>query len=104
MKKYLIIFNKSGFPICDDVSSKKVYEYLKSFKDWAKFSESTYIIQTNLKMSEIRDHILDITDHHGDIYVLGLNGKYAIFGPEYVQSILYDINNCVKEIPIEYFK
>jgi len=85
MKKYIVVFNESASKYAGN--QNEVYEYLKSFEHWAKLNQSSYIVVSDLKPSEIRDTILEITNHYGEVYVMELNEKYSVFGPDFVTSI-----------------
>ena len=83
--KYLIIFNESTTAKAGD--SKLVYEYLKSFKHWAMLNDSAYVIISDLKPSTIRNNILTLTNHYGEVYVLQFSDKYSVFAADYVTEI-----------------
>ena len=83
--KYIVIFTESTSSAAPD--PKPVYEYIESFKHWARLSTSTYVIISDLKPSTIRDNVLALTNHYGEIYVVGMEDKYAVFGPDFLTEI-----------------
>ena len=83
--KYLVVFNESASAAAGD--SKPVYEYIESFKHWAKLNQTTYVIVSDLKPSTIRDNIIALTNYYGEVYVVGLEDKYAVFGPNFITEI-----------------
>jgi len=84
MKTYIITFTESKY-IENYPEQNKVYAYLEAFKHWARLSESTYILQSDLKSSEIKNKILEITNNRGEVYIIDCTDcKYSVFGPSFI--------------------
>lgn len=54
-----------------------LYEYLKSFPEWARITESTWFISSAKECIEIRDELDALTDSNDRIFVAELTGTAA---------------------------
>lgn len=55
----------------------ELYEYLKSFSEWAHISDSAWFILTDESCVTIRDEIMQIIDSNDTVFVAELNGAAA---------------------------
>jgi len=83
MKTYIIIFTESKYK--NHPEQNKIYTYLETFKAWSRLSKSTYMLQSDLKPSEIQNKILEITNYRGEVYIIDCtNCNYSVFGPDFI--------------------
>lgn len=61
----------------DEFKYEIIYEYIKSFKTWAKITESTWAILTDKKTSEVRTEIQSILPSKSRIFVIKSAGVAA---------------------------
>lgn len=54
-----------------------LYEYLKSYRKWAKLTESTWAIVTENSAVEVRDHLKYVLDENDRIFVIKSAGVAA---------------------------
>jgi hypothetical protein len=60
---------------------------IKSFS-WARLSESSYAVDTDLSPSQLYDRLSPYTDANDTIYVIPLHSPYRGFGPKEVNDWL----------------
>lgn len=54
-----------------------LYEHLKSYRKWAKLTESTWAIVTENSAVEVRDHLKYVLDENDRIFVIKSAGVAA---------------------------
>lgn len=54
-----------------------LYDYLKSFPEWARITESTWFVSSPKSCETIRDEIMRIVDSNDRIFVAELTGVAA---------------------------
>jgi hypothetical protein len=65
VKTYIISYDLVGSRRYDSL-----YEELKSFKTWAKITESTWAITTDLSAVEVRDRLSAVLDSNDRLFVV----------------------------------
>lgn len=67
---------------------KDILSYIKQH-DWAKLSESSYLIDTTLSAEQVRDYLINNTiDRNDNVYVMTVGNSYAGYGPSEVNEWL----------------
>lgn len=65
------------YDLCNERNYEKLYEYLKNYNEYAKITESTWLIATQKSSSDIRDEIINIIDDDDRVFVARLEGEKA---------------------------
>lgn len=55
----------------------ELYDYIKSFPQWAHITESTWFVSSTKSCSTIRDEILEVVDSDDRVFVGELTGVSA---------------------------
>jgi hypothetical protein len=76
-----------------------VHKYIKQFS-WARISESSYAIETNLTPDQIYQGISKFIDKTDRVYIITLDAPYSGQGPQEVNQWLSEHLNAVKLNPI----
>lgn len=61
---------------------------IKKFNGWAKLSESSYAISTDLTAQQIYNKLKPMIDSNDNIYIVTLRRPYVGFGPKDVNDWL----------------
>jgi hypothetical protein len=59
---------------------------IQAFPAWARISETSYAIDTDLNCKEIKDHLERHLDQNDRLYVIALRRPYAGWGPTEVDE------------------
>lgn len=65
-----------------------IVEEVKKFANWAKLSESSYAINTNLSVHQVHEQFKPHIDNNDQIYIINLKNPWAGFGPKTVNEWL----------------
>lgn len=57
-----------------------LYERLKSYSQWCKALESTWVIATSQSATEVRDYLMSVMDADDSLLVTRLQGEAAWYG------------------------
>jgi GH43 family beta-xylosidase len=66
----------------------KIVEAIKTYGSWAKLSESSYAIQTNLTPEQVYNHLKPMIDGNDNIYIISLRHPWTGFGKKDVNEWL----------------
>ena len=61
---------------------------IQKFDGWAKLSESSYAVTSNLTPSQIHEKLKPFLDSNDQIYVITLSQPYSGYGPKNVNDWL----------------
>jgi len=65
MACYIVSYN-----LIKERNYEKLYDALKSYRTWAKITESTWAIVTNKTATEVRDHLSKFIDEDDRLFVV----------------------------------
>ena len=66
MKRTYVIIYQLG----SDASEEDLFKYLKSFSAWAKITDNSWAVVSDLKAKEIRDKLLLYNGKGGSVFVI----------------------------------
>jgi len=66
----------------------KIVDAVKTYGTWAKLSESSYAIRTELAPGDVYKHLKPMIDENDNIYIIKLSKPYFGFGPKDVNEWL----------------
>jgi hypothetical protein len=84
MATYLVIYDL----ISPGQNYTKIHEQIKTYKKWARPTESTWIVVTEKTSVQIRDHIKQYIDSNDRLIVVKSAGVGAWFNPRCSNSWL----------------
>ncbi len=73
-----------------EVVRPNITRTIKGFGCWARLSESSYAVSTNLSADEIYSRLKPQIDGDDQIYIITLSNPWQGFGPEKVNQWLQD--------------
>jgi hypothetical protein len=73
-----------------EVIRPKITEKVRAFDSWAKLSESSYAISTNMTPEQVYNYFKPLLDDNDNLYVITLKRPYAGQGLQEVNDWLND--------------
>lgn len=65
-----------------------IVKEIKDFGNWAKLSESSYAINTNLSVQQVYEKLKHLIDSNDNLYIITLKKPYSGFGKKEVNDWL----------------
>lgn len=65
-----------------------IVDLIREFPSWARLSESSYAVQTDLSVNEVYKKFDRLTDANDQIYIITLSQPWMGFGPKEVNDWL----------------
>jgi hypothetical protein len=78
MAIYIVTYDLIGEPDCN--SYKKLIELIKQGNDWARLGGSSYLVDSSLSPSDLRDKYMNVLDKNDKLYVGIVDAPAAWYG------------------------